>query len=103
MTLTCYCCHRPYERGHFRCCAAPPGMTSQVWLESWCREPIGEGRDCNSCPRCGCAHRPPQVLSGLGLEMATPADLAPKTRGAFKALVKEWMPFREHREPGEDG
>lgn len=100
MTFTCYCCHQPYERGHFRCCAAPKNMASHVWLERWCREAIGEDRLCNSCPRCGCVHRQPQVLSGIGLEMSTLADIAPKTRGGLKTLVKkEWMPFRE---PGEE-
>lgn len=38
--------------------------------------------------------------------MSTLADLAPKTRGGLKTMihnVKEWLPYRENREPGEDG
>ena len=78
-------------------------MPSHTWLERWCREPIGEGKFCDSCPRCGCEHRKPQVLSGIGLEMSTLADLAPKTHGALKTMArKEWMPYRESREPGDD-
>ena len=35
--------------------------------------------------------------------MVNVGALKPKTRGAFKALVKEWMPYRETREPGDEG
>lgn len=34
--LTCYCCGTEYIRGQFRCCAPPPGITSQKWLERHC-------------------------------------------------------------------
>ncbi len=38
-------------------------------------------------------------------EMVSFASVKPKTRGELKAMqfkVKEWMPYRDAREPGED-
>jgi hypothetical protein len=63
--------------------------------------------------RCAtCAGEAPPELPALlvagGIEASgftAIGKAAPKrTRGALKDLaVKEWMPYRENREPGEDG
>ncbi len=100
MMLHCYCCGAQYERGKFQCCAAPKGMASHTWLEKWCRVEIEPGKKCNSCPRCGCAHRAPVKETGHDVGWTTPGDLAPKNRGQLRGQVKEWMPYRD---PGEDG
>ena len=84
-------------------------MASHQWLEQWCRVDIGDGKQCNKCPRCGCEHRVKPKITGLEIGMAGPTDIAPKTRGDLRALIhkvdaqpkrKEWMPYRETGEEG---
>ncbi len=35
--------------------------------------------------------------------MSTLGSINPKTRGALKATAREWTPYRDSRDPGEDG
>lgn len=65
MTLTCYCCGQRYERGKYRCCAAPPNMASHNWLAKHCRQCVGGDPLRSHCPRhCTCPKQP--VLSFEG-------------------------------------
>ncbi len=45
----------------------------------------------------------PKPVSELVGRMVTLKTAAPKTRGALKATAREWTPYRDSRDPGEDG
>ncbi len=118
MILTCYCCGERYERGMFRCCAPPKGTPSHVWLGQHCTicRPSPER---TRCPRhCICEVRTPiergiRPLAELAEQAAARLlslrerlrDL-PMGRGSSGVEVlarEEWTPYKENREPGEDG
>ncbi len=44
-----------------------------------------------------------QQTAGNYDKFVTIGALKPKNRGALKALAKEWTPYRDSRDPGEDG
>lgn len=100
MTFHCYCCGSAYERGQFKCCAAPKNMASHAWLERFCRVRLDNGKNCGKCPRCGCEHQISQKETGTEIGWSTPHDLSPKNHGELKQQVREWMPYRD---PEEDG
>ncbi len=97
MTLTCYCCGESYERGRYRCCAPPNGLASHVWLGQYCRE-------CAKCPKhCLCATKQPRQTP-LRPPLAELAEqVARKLNIPVQPEPREWLPYRENREPGEDG
>lgn len=65
----CYCCGEIYERGHFRCCAAPSGMASHAWLELRCPTPNEGG--CGKCAKhCRCPSKAQRFGDGPLKELA---------------------------------
>jgi hypothetical protein len=69
---------------------------------------IGAGRQMRRCVDCS-GPAPPdlpplieQKKSG-DFGMFQIGTMKPKTRGEFKQQVKEWFPYRDAREPGEEG
>jgi hypothetical protein len=82
-TLHCYCCGEPYERGKYRCCAAPPNMASHVWLSKHCRQcvPEGERETRSHCPKhCTCPREPILGIDGFSAwrDTSLAAELARK-------------------------
>lgn len=54
----CFCCREIYQRGSFRCCAPPHGMTSSKWRELRCPE-------CSKCARhCQCPSKAQRLGEG---------------------------------------
>ncbi len=97
IVLHCYCCGNSYERGHFICCAPPPNVPSHVWLEQFCHVCGTETR--GKCPKhCTCPKKSKQPVTIDNWQNTMKiAD------NVVQAIRKEWMPYRENREPGEDG
>lgn len=100
MTLHCYCCGESYERGHFRCCAAPRNIASHRWLGQYCAV-------CAHCPKhCACAAitpRSPDVRPLAELAHQAAASLLPPAERLRHlslardphAPIAEWRPYRE--------
>ena len=67
MTLHCYCCGEPYERGQFRCCAAPANGDSSGWLEKHCHVCANDPKRLRTkCPRhCTCPKKPLAGVAGF--------------------------------------
>ncbi len=98
ITLHCFCCRRPYQRGRFKCCAAPTGMASHKWLDRWCRVVVND-KPCGKCPRCGCEHREAVRETGTEIGWSTVDDIAP-TRERLEQIIKHVSPYREAGEEG---
>ena len=105
MTLTCYCCGESYERGHFRCCAPPTGTPSHVWMGQHCKvcKPTPER---TRCPRhCTCAARSPTTppVKPLAPLMHDFLERLEAIKHFGEPRAETWAPYKENREPGEDG
>ena len=65
-------------------------------------------RELQRCQGCAGSAPPdlPALVEKIFPELTTFTPLMrekPSTRGRLKELAKEWMPYRDSREPGEDG
>lgn len=96
-TLHCYCCGESYDRGHFRCCSPPAGMASHVWLEKFCHVCGTPTR--GKCPKhCTCPKTAPEPIT-----IDNWHNTAKIANHVMEAVRKEWMPYKESRDPGEEG
>lgn len=67
--LRCCCCGEQYPRGSFKCCAPPPGMRSDYWLELACPMPANGG--CGKCARhCQCPRKAERMKPGPLADLA---------------------------------
>ncbi len=79
-TLHCYCCGEPYERGKYRCCAAPPNMSSHAWLASHCRQCTNDPLRTHCPKHCTCPPAPVLGVEGFSAwrDTSLAAELARK-------------------------